>query len=309
LILPQKTEAYRAAAQALRAGFMAAAKTAQAEDSCLVIEHEAGRALYAFQEAQEAGARVIVGPLVRDDLRMLVHMPPDVWTIALTQLEDDDTPMPDKIFPLTLTVESDARLLARELLLSGKTTNVALLSSETPLMKRFSDAFMDEWLKIGEAPPQRILYQADELADLRTKLGTLAPSAVILAVEGNDAALAYAQTKAWPTYASGHIYQRASQFEGFPFDRLRVVEIPWLVNRGDVRFHALGTAPDSPATARLYALGFDAFQVATSFLGGAPLSLDIQGASGHIRFDPREGLLRNGQMAIFDGGGLRALNE
>ncbi len=86
------------------------------------------------------------------------------------------------------------------------------------------------------------------------------------------------------------------------------MEIPWLVDSQAERFRALGAVPDSPATARLYALGFDAFQVAASFLGGAPLSLDIHGASGHIRFDPKEGLLRNGQMSVFDGGSLRALS-
>ncbi len=307
LVVPQKSEAYRLAAQALRMGFMAAARAAQAEERCQVVEHEVGQVLDAFREAQRMGVQVIVGPLVREDFRALLHVPPQVQTIALTQLEDSDVPIPDKIFQLMLTVESDARLLAQELLLNGK-TNVVLLSGETVLMKRFGDAFMDEWLKIGEMPPRRIQYQPETVAELRTQLGTLAPSAVVLAVEGNDAVLAYAQTKAWPTYASGHIYQRAAQFEGFAFDRLRVVEIPWLVDSQAERFRALGAVPDSPATARLYALGFDAFQVAASFLGGAPLSLDIHGASGHIRFDPKEGLLRNGQMSVFDGGSLRALS-
>lgn len=309
LIVPQKSEAYRSAAQALRTGFLAAAKAAQAEERCLVIEHEVGQVLYAFQEAQRLGAQVIVGPLVREDLRTLLYVPPEVWTIALTQLEDADTSMPNKILPLTLTIESDARLLARELLISGKTNNVALLSSETAMMKRFADAFIDEWLKMGEMPPQRIQYRAEAVAELRTQLGELAPSAVVLAVEGNDAALAYAQTKAWPTYASGHVYQRATQFEGFAFDRLHVVEIPWLIDNRAERFRALGAVPESPATARLYALGFDAFQVATSFLGGVPLSLNIQGASGYIRFDPKDGLLRSGHMAVFDGGSLRGLSN
>ncbi len=44
LVVPQKSEAYRLAAQALRMGFMAAARAAQAEERCQVVEHEVGRA-------------------------------------------------------------------------------------------------------------------------------------------------------------------------------------------------------------------------------------------------------------------------
>ncbi|MDR1530099.1 MAG: penicillin-binding protein activator [Burkholderiales bacterium] len=307
LILPQKTEAYRSAAQTLRAGFAAAAKAAQAEDLYIVIEHEAGQAAYAFAEAQRIGARVAVGPLLRDDLRILLRSPPTLWTVALTQLEDLDAPLPKNIFPLTLTVESDARLLARELLTSGRMQGLVLLTSETPLMKRFSDALIDEWLRLGEAPPKRMVFTIEEMTETKEKLDMISPSTIVLAVEGNDAILGRALTKPWTTYASGHIYQRAAQFEEFAFDQLRVVEIPWLVDQHAERFKHLGMPPETPVMARLYALGFDAFQIATAFSDGPPLSLNINGASGYIRFDAKEGLLRNGQMAIFDRGRLRPL--
>lgn len=306
LILPGKAPAYSSAAQAVKAGFLAAAEAARAKDSCLVIEHGDGEVASAFRQADEAGVSVMVGPLVRDDLKALLAMPTLAWTIALTQLEDEEMKLPSHFFPLTLTVESDARFLAREIFIEGREGNPVVLSNETPLMKRFSDAFIDEWLRLGVSVPERVRFSADDTATLRMRLEALSPSAVLLAVEGGDALPARAQTKSWPTYASGHIYQRQEQFEAAAFDRLYVVEIPWLVMPHAARFRALSALPASPAIARLYALGYDAFQAASGFLNGLPMAMTFEGATGNIRFNRREGLVRTGQLAVFENGRLQS---
>jgi outer membrane PBP1 activator LpoA protein len=309
LVLPSKASAYSGAAQAVKAGFMAAAEAARAKESCLVVEHGSGEVVSAFRQATEAGATVMVGPLVRDDLEALLAMPPLAWTIALTQFEDEGAKLPSNLFPLTLAVESDARFLAREIFIEGREGNPVVLSNETPLMKRFADAFIDEWLRLGVAAPERVRFSADGVATLRMQLEALSPSAVLLAVEGGEAALARAQTKSWPTYASGHIYQRQEQFEAAAFDRLQVVEIPWLVTPHAARFRALPSLPASPAIARLYALGYDAFQTASGFLGGLPMAMAFEGATGHIRFSRQEGLVRTGQLAVFEKGRLLPAEE
>jgi outer membrane PBP1 activator LpoA protein len=305
LILPGKAPAYSSAAQAVKAGFIAAAEAAQAKESCLVIEHGDGEVVSAFQQATDAGVSVMVGPLVRDDLEALRAMPPLAWTIVLTQFGDEETKLPSNLLPLTLTVESDARFLAREIFIEGREGNPVVLSNETPLMKRFADAFIDEWLRLGVAPPERVRFSTEDIATLKTRLEALSPSAVLLAVEGNDAALARVQTKTWPTYASGHVYQRQEQFEAVALDGLQVVEIPWLVTPQAARFKGLPPLPVSPATARLYALGYDAFQTAAAFLGGPPEAMELEGATGAIRFSRKEGLARAGQLAVFEKGRLR----
>jgi outer membrane PBP1 activator LpoA protein len=305
LILPSKAPAYSSAAQAVKAGFMAAAEAARTKDSCLVIEHDNGEVVSAFRQATEAGVSVMVGPLVRDDLKALLAMPPLAWTIALTQLEDEEMKLPSNLFPLTLAVESDARFLAREIFIEGREGNPVVLSNETPLMKRFADAFIDEWLRLGVSAPGRVRFSADGVATLKARLEALSPSAVVLVVEGGDAVPARAQTKSWPTYASGHIYQRQEQFEAAAFDRLHVVEIPWMVTPHAARFKALSALPASPAIARLYALGYDAFQAASGFLDGLPMAMTFEGATGSIRFSRREGLVRTGQLAVFENGRLQ----
>ena len=307
LILPGKSPLYGGAAQAVEVGFMSAAEAAHAKDSCLVIEHGDGEVAAAFQQATEAGVSVIVGPLVRDDLKALLAMPPLAWTISLTQFEEEDAKLPSNIFALTLTVESDARYLAREIFIEGREGAPVVLSNETPLMKRFADAFIDEWLRLGDKAPERVIFSADNVAKVKAQLEALSPSVVVLAVEGNDAALARTQTKAWPTYASGHIYQRQEQFEAAALEGLRVVEIPWLVTPQAARFKALPTLPTAPAVARLYALGYDAFQTAEAFTDGLPMAMSLEGATGSLRFSRKEGLMRTGQLAEFKDGRLQSV--
>ena len=70
--------------------------------------------LTAFDAARDGGARVIVGPLVRDDLKTVVaadgvDLP---FTIALNQL-DDAAAAAAALYTFALAIESDARTIAR----------------------------------------------------------------------------------------------------------------------------------------------------------------------------------------------------
>src|SRR5665213_4337618 len=110
LVLPLDATDYARAAEAVRAGFLDAAQAAGATSRVNVIGHGDNDVVAAFQKARDAGAHVIVGPLVRDQLRVLANanldLPP---TIALNQL-DDGTPLPPLVYTLALAIESDARV-------------------------------------------------------------------------------------------------------------------------------------------------------------------------------------------------------
>ena len=57
--------------------------------SYVVIPHGEDGVLEAFEAAQRAGAAVIVGPLVRDDVKIVAQMTIELpWTIALNQLDE-----------------------------------------------------------------------------------------------------------------------------------------------------------------------------------------------------------------------------
>ena len=153
LVLPLASPDYARAAEAVRDGFLAAAEAAGAKDRVRVIPHANDDVNAAFDAARDGGARVVVGPLVRDDLKALIAADRDLpVTIALNQL-DDAAPLPPRVYTFALAIEADARTIATRMNAEG-IHNVAVIGGETPLMKRFAHAFVGEWILLGGNLPQ-----------------------------------------------------------------------------------------------------------------------------------------------------------
>src|SRR6187549_2829780 len=87
VVLPLDAPAYARAADAVRAGVLGAAGAGRSR--VRVFAHGEDGVLAAFEAAQSAGAKVIIGPLVRDDLKVLAAMALELpWTIALNQFDE-----------------------------------------------------------------------------------------------------------------------------------------------------------------------------------------------------------------------------
>lgn len=311
LVLPLDVADYARAADAVRAGFLDAADAANMRSQVVVLSHGDRDVVATFRKARDDGARVIVGPLVRDHLKEIaladISLPP---TLALNQL-DDGTRLPPQIYPLSLAIESDARVLARQVRDDGGTV-VAVVSSDTPLMKRFASAFIGEWVLAGGAPPQVFKFEAtpDGLSALRRDMGKATTiDAVLLAVEGSDAALVKSFVPRVNAYASGQVNLRQSPSALRDLDDVRIVDLPWLIEPDAAAFaqwphRSMG----SVGLDRLYALGLDAFHVATAFVAGVPAELDLHGATGHLSLKNDRQIAREGELAIYRGGRLVPLN-
>ena len=63
-------------------------------------------------------------------------------------------PGSSQLFTFSLTVESDARAIARRMH-DDAAQNAVAVSAETPLMKRFAGAFATEWLRPAATRPAR----------------------------------------------------------------------------------------------------------------------------------------------------------
>lgn len=302
LVLPLESAAFGRAAEAVRAGFVAAAADAKARYA--VIGHGDDGVLPAFAKAMKAGARVIVGPLVRDDLKAVatagLELPP---TIALNQL-DDGAPLPEAMYALSLTLDSDARQLARRARDDGAVT-VAVIASDTPLQQRFAAAFNAEWILAGGGAPVMFHFDRspDVLVQLRRELIRTQFDAALLAIDGTDAALAKSYVKSIPTYASSLVNDRQTREALRDLDELRFVDIPWLVDPDAASFAGL-KRPEytSAALERLYALGIDAFRIAQEFAGGPRRTLDLDGATGRLSLDANHQFVREGRLMVFRAG-------
>lgn len=312
LVLPVDAAAYARAADAVRAGFLAAAESAGTRMRVRVFAHGDDGVLPAFEAAQRAGARVIVGPLVRDDVKVVAAMALDLpYTIALNQF-DEPAEAPPRLYTFALSIDSDARLIARRIretappTPSGAIPNVVVVSSETTLMKRFAGAFAGEWQAAGGSVPAvlRLDPAVEGMAAMRRELQRRPPAAVLLAMDGTGATLAKPYLGSVPAYASALIFERETMATARDLNGLTVTEIPWIVTPNAPQFAALPRREmPSAALTRLYALGLDAFRVAVTFRDGAPERFTLDGATGQIALDGRN-FTRESRFAVFRDGEL-----
>jgi len=302
LVLPLTSAAFGRAAEAVRAGFLAAADAAGVKP--LVIGHGDDDVVATFAKAKDSGARVIVGPLVRDDMKNLaaagLDLPP---TIALNQL-DEGTALPANVYALSLTIDGEARQLARRAREDGAAT-VAVIASDTPRQQRFASAFNAEWILAGGGAPVIFRFDAapEVLRLMRRELVKTPVDAALLAVDGTDAALAKPYVGAIPSYTSSQVNERQPPETLRELDGVRFFDMPWLVDADATAFAAL-KRPDYPNATldRLYALGVDAFHVARAFADGPPAKLEFDGATGHLSLDATRQFVREGRLMQFRGG-------
>ena len=280
------------------AGFLAAAEARGRDVRIRVFPHGEDGVLSAFEAAQRAGARVIVGPLVRDDLKIVAAMAIDLpYTIALNQLDEVAGP-PPTLYTFSLSIDSDARLIARRMRETAPPTpsdgvpNVVVISSETPLMRRFAARVHERMAgrrrqRSGRDPLRRRRRRDDLRCGASSQRRP--PAAALLAMDGASATLAKPYVGIVPAYASALVFERETMRDRArprrphrdrdPVDRH--------AERAAVRV-AAATRLSSAALTRLYALGLDAFRVASAFREGAPERFALDGATGQVTLEGRQ---------------------
>jgi hypothetical protein len=305
LVLPLQSPLYGRAAEAVRAGFLAAANVSGRAEGTQVLGHGDDGVLPAFTAAAQADPALVIGPLTRDDLKTVITLAPlQPRMLALNQPEEG-TPLPEHAYALALSVESDAIVLARR----ARDDNVhaiVVVASGAPLQRRFAGAFIAAWERAGGAPPRQYRFDADPemLALLRRELAATPADATVLAVGSNDAPLAKSFLPPGPVYASSQITDALALPMLRDLDGVRYVEIPWLADPSNPALARLPRANlGDPVLERLYALGLDAFTIAELLANPEPPEkIEFEGATGHLSLLPSRLFAREGRvMLIRDG--------
>jgi len=305
LVLPLESALYGRAAAAVKAGFLAAAESAGGAARVQVIGHGEDGVLPAVAAAVDAGARLIVGPLTRDDLKTVLALAPaHPRTLALNQ-PDDGSPLPPETYALALSIENDAAVLARRAKDDGIRT-IATVASDAPLQRRFRAAFSSAWERAGGRVDRdyRFDTNTEVLALMRRELAARGAEATLLCVGPADAALAKSFLAPGPVYAASQIT------DGLPAEMLRdlegvrYVEIPWLAEPEDPAFARLPRASmGDPVLDRLYALGLDAFAIAVLLSGpDPPTRIELDGATGHLSLTAGRTFAREGRVMVIRAG-------
>jgi len=305
LVLPLESAPYGRAAAAVKAGFLAAAAAAGSTARMRVIGHGDDGVLPAFAAASESGAALIVGPLIRDDVTTVLALAPTRPRVLVLNQAEVGSRLPDDVYALTLSIDSDAMLVARQVHDDGART-VATVVSDAPLQRRFKTAFAATWERAGGARLRDFRFDPNPevLRLLRSELAAHPADATLLAVNAADAALAKSFLPPGPVYASSQIADDLPLPMLRDLEGVRYVEIPWLA---DPSSPALARLPHAdlgdPVLERLYALGLDAFTIAQLLASPIPPDqVEFDGATGHLSLTPTRVFAREGRlMVIHDG--------
>jgi outer membrane PBP1 activator LpoA protein len=259
--------------------------------------------------ASSAGVALVVGPLTRDDLKTVIAMAPERPRMLALNQTDDGAPLPRDTYALSLAVDSDAVVLAQAMRSDGVRSPVKVVSA-SPLQRRFASAFGLEWERSGGQPMREYVFDPnpEALGALRRELTARQPDAILLAVDGQDAALAKAFLPPAPVYASSQITDGLPPEMLRDLEGVRYVEIPWLATPDAPSFAGIPRGPASdPLSVRLYALGLDAFALAQMLVSPTPPDrIEIDGATGHLSLSPTRNFVRQGTLMMVRGGRITA---
>jgi uncharacterized protein len=304
-VLPLESPVYARAADAVKAGFLAAAERAGVRSQVTIIAHGDDGVLAAVDAARRANVALMVGPLTRDDVKMVLAMSPQRPRMLALNQSDDGVALPDDAYALTLAVDSDASLLAKIAQADG-VRSVAMVVSTGSLQQRFAAAFAAEWRRGGATAPREYHFDPspDMLALLRREISARPTDAILLSVDSDQASLAKSFLPPAPVYAVSQIADDLPTPISHDLDRVRYIEIPWLA---DPSAPGLADVPhpnySNAVLDRLYALGLDAFAVAQMLAAPVPQQrVELDGATGHLSLNGSHTFAREGRlMEIRDG--------
>ncbi len=308
LLLPVKAGAFANAAQAVREGFLSAAKvqgSAPLPIRIYAVSDETHDIVTGYRNALASGARLVVGPLTRNGVTAIADSDMVVVPTLALNVPEGNVTLPPNLYSLNLLVEAEARQVALFALKQGQ-LNAITVYGDTPLLRRVHQAFVDEFLRGGGRHVAQVPFSSDPEALGRLKDTALLGTAdmAFLALDLQRARLARPYLDPLMLFATSQINPGdAGPLVAFDLAGVRFLDMPWLLQRDHPAVmiyprHNFGGALDLE---RLYALGIDSFRVGQALLTGtAGPALD--GVTGRITLGGDRRFVRELAAAQFAGG-------
>jgi len=317
LLLPE-SGAFVKAAEAIRAGFMAAYDRANSQSKQPAIrfydtEQSTPQALY--HQAVAEGAQLVIGPLAKEQLQSLADTV--ALTIPVLALNHIPDLQKNQLYQFSLSPLDDTDQITRKAWEDGH-RKALLLAPENAQGKRIANYLTEDWQAQGgtiletqsfnpketdfSAPIQKLL-NLDESEQRYRKILTLIPAvkytprkrqdadAILLSAYSAEARsinpqLQFYQAGDLPVYAMPTVYTgQANASLDTDLNKITFCDIPWLFNKaypGELGMDALKeTWKQFPSTyLRLIAMGIDAYNLTTRVnnLNGNP----YPGATGNL---------------------------
>lgn len=310
LLLPAKSGAFANAAQAVRDGFLSAAKVqgnAPLPIRIYPVSDETPDTVSGYRQALASGARLVVGPLTRNGVTAIAESDMVVVPTLALNVPQGNVALPPKLYTLNLLVETEARQVALFALKQGQ-LNAITIFGDTPLLRRIHQAFVDEFLRGGGRHVAPFPFSADPeaLGRLKDSVQLGAADMVFLALDLERARLARPYLDPLALYATSQVNPGdAGPLVAFDLAGIRFLDMPWLLQR-DHPAVMIYPRPDFGGALdleRLYALGIDSFRVAQTLLTGTAGPV-LDGVTGRITLGGDRWFVRELAAAHFSGGKL-----
>ena len=311
LLLPLASTAFGKHAEAVRSGFLAAAKVnggVALPVRIYDLSDDPQQTVDTYIKALGAGARVVVGPLTRSGVTAVVESATVIVpTLALNMPESGNGGARDNIYTLSLQVEAEARQVA-ELAFRDGYRRALTVNGDTALLKRIHQAFVEEFTRLGGAQVAEHAFSMDQssLNRLKQAAGAATQDMAFLALDVPRARLARAYLGALPLYATSQVYPgNAGPLAGFDLAGVRFLDMPWLLqpDHAAVMAYPRPDYREAIELERFYALGIDAFRVTQALLAGnADAALD--GVTGRLTLGRDHNFIRGLTAAQFTDGKL-----
>ncbi len=327
LILPLRSSALAAPADALRMGFMAAFERDKSGFELQIIEtgDNPQETLDAYQRAA-VDNDIIVGPLARSAVSALansslVNKP----TIALNHPEVRGNPLPPQLLVIGLSIEDEARQVADWAAAEHPSGSALVVTGGSAWQRRIAGSFTARFKQLGRevqtvslADTNGYLSEA-ALAQLRNQLAGSAPALVFAALDPSQAGQVRAALNqgepVLPFYGTSSVNPGADPAATIAdLVGMRMLDLPWEVQPSHPaamvypRWSGNGQALDLD---RLYALGIDAFRVAREISLHDGGSFQLDGVTGKLSIDFGRGPARFNRVqpaAIYQGGGFSLID-
>jgi uncharacterized protein len=315
LILPLNSPSFGRHADAVKQGFVAAARvngSGAPPVRIYAVNEDTLNVLAIYEQAIELGAQLVVGPLTRDGVAALAASTlVTVPTLALNTLEPG-SPQPARMYLFGLAIEFDARQIA-QLAFSDGRRNAFVISDDTPFSKRMRQAFLEEFARLGGVAVAEFAYGADQasLIKLRNAANLGVADLAFLALDSARAATVRPYLgNSLPIYATSQVNSGKGQLAARELNQVRFVDMPWLLQADHpaVMIYPRPQFGDAVDFERLYALGIDAFRIGLELLRQNPEPV-LDGVTGRIRLTRDQQFVRELTAAQYIDGKTVILGE
>jgi len=309
LLLPLDTPDFAAPAEAVLAGCKAAIAILERRPALEVVRTDASSSniMAGYEAAATRGATVIVGPMTRNGVTALATSGRVRSLTLALNLPEHAAALPENLYAFGLSVDAEARQVARSAYADHLRGAVVVQSAST-LSKRAGQAFAEEWFALGGSISDAIELGAKaDLLRLHQKLSKSDADLIFLAADPEQArAVRPYLNNQIPVFATSQINSgRLDPVANVDLNGIRFVEMPWLAQPDNLTA-MIYPRPDSlaPELQRFYALGIDACRMANEFLNRR-LRVKLEGVTGTLTLNSSGYVEREAMQSVFrDGSGV-----